>query len=77
MKPRREIAGVIFDRAVNRGEIDPTLDRDLVLDLLYGPVMYRLLIVQSPFGRDRVDAMVSTLFRGLGSRRSKRQVDAG
>jgi AcrR family transcriptional regulator len=72
LKPRREIAGVIFDRAVERGEMDHSLDRDLVLDLLYGPVMYRLLIVQSPFGRSRVDDMVSTLFRGLGSKRSKR-----
>ena len=71
VKPRREIAGVIFDRAVKRGEIDPSLDRDLVLDLIYGPVLYRLLIVQSPFGRKRVDALVSTLFQGLQSGRSK------
>jgi AcrR family transcriptional regulator len=65
MKPRREIAGVVFDRAVKRGEVDAALDRDLVLDLIYGPVLYRLLIVQSPFGRKRVDALVSTLFQGL------------
>lgn len=71
MKPRREIAGVIFDRAVKRGEVDPSLDRDLVLDLIYGPVLYRLLIVQSPFGRKRVAALVSTLFQGLRSGRSK------
>ena len=68
MKPRREIAGVIFDRAVRRGEVDASLDRDLVLDLIYGPVLYRLLIVQSPFGRKRVDALVSTLFQGLRRR---------
>ncbi|HEY2468194.1 MAG TPA: TetR/AcrR family transcriptional regulator [Terracidiphilus sp.] len=68
MKPRREIAGVIFDRAVSRGEIDPSLDRDLVLDLIYGPVLYRLLIVQAPFGRRRVDALVSALFTGLRRR---------
>jgi AcrR family transcriptional regulator len=71
MKPRREIAGVIFDRAVKRGEVDASLDRDLVLDLIYGPVLYRLLIVQSPFGRKRVDALVSTLFQGLRRGRLK------
>jgi AcrR family transcriptional regulator len=65
MDPRREISGIIFDRAVARGEIKPTLDRDLVLDLLYGPVLYRLLMLQSPFGGKRVDALVSTLFQGL------------
>jgi AcrR family transcriptional regulator len=72
LKPRREIAGVIVDRAIKRGEIDPSLDRDLVLDLLYGPVMYRLLIARSPFERDRVDELVTTLFRGLRRRKSKR-----
>jgi len=76
MMPRREIAGAIFDRGVNRGEIDETLDKDLVLDLLYGPVMYRLLIVQDSFGRNRVDNLVSTLFRGLGGRRSKRRTNS-
>jgi len=71
MKPRREIAGIIFDRAVKRGEIDPSLDRDLVLDLIYGPVLYRLLILRSAFQRKRVDAMVSTLFKGLRHRSPK------
>lgn len=74
MKPRREIAGVIFDRAMKRGEVDPSLDRDLVLDLIYGPVLYRLLIVQTPFGRKRVDTLVSTLFQGLRRGSSKTDI---
>lgn len=72
LKPRREIAGVILDRARKRGEVDPDLDRDLVLDLIYGPVMYRLLVMQEPFERERTDRLVSTLFRGLGNIASKR-----
>lgn len=71
MKPRREIAGIILDRAVQRGELDASLDRELVLDLLYGPVMYRLLIMQLPFARDSAEALVTALFRGIGRRRSK------
>lgn len=67
LKPRREIVGVIFDRAVQRGEIDGSLDRDLMLDLIYGPIIYRLLVLQAPFERERVAAMVSALFRGLVS----------
>jgi AcrR family transcriptional regulator len=67
VKPRREIVGVIFDRAVQRGEIDHSLDRDLILDLIYGPVIYRLLVIRAPFERERADAMVSTLFRGIGT----------
>lgn len=72
LKPRREIAGVLLDRARKRGEVDPDLDRDLVLDLIYGPVMYRLLVMQEPFERERTDRLVSTLFRGLGNIASKR-----
>ena len=65
LRPRREIAGIILDRAVHRGEIDCSLDRELVLDLIYGPVMYRQMIMQASFDHKRVDAMVSALFRGL------------
>jgi AcrR family transcriptional regulator len=68
IRPRREIAGILFDRAVKCGEIDRTLDRDLVLDLIYGPVIYRLLVMQTPLGREKADALVSVLFRGLGNR---------
>jgi AcrR family transcriptional regulator len=71
MKPRRETAGAILDRGVKRGEIDRSLDRDLVLDLIYGPALYRLLVMQAPFEPERAEAMVSALFRGLGSRSSK------
>ena len=68
IKPRREIVGVIFDRAVQRGEIDPRLDRDLILDMIYGPVLYRLLVVRASFEPEKVAAMVSALFRGLGTK---------
>lgn len=70
MKPRREIAGVILDRAVKRGEIDGSLDRELVLDLIYGPVIHRVMNMQAPFEPERAEAMVSALFRGIGSRSS-------
>jgi AcrR family transcriptional regulator len=65
LKPRRELVGAIFDRAVERGEIRSGLDRDLVLDLIYGPGFYRMMIRRAPLGRNAVDAMVSILFQGL------------
>ena len=55
MKPRREIAGVILDRAVKRGEVDRSLDRYLLLDLIWVPVIYRLLIMQAPFEPERAE----------------------
>ena len=65
IKPRREMIGVIFDRAVERGQIRRGLDREVVLDLIYGPGFYRMLIRQEPLGRKTVDEMVSALFQGL------------
>jgi AcrR family transcriptional regulator len=71
IKPRRELVGVIFDRAVERGEIRSGLDRELVLDMIYGPGFYRMMIRRAPLGRDGVDALVSALFRGLSGAPSR------
>lgn len=65
LKPRRELVGVIFDRAIERGEIRANLDRELVLDMIYGPGLYRMMVRRAPLGREAVDAMVSALFLGL------------
>jgi AcrR family transcriptional regulator len=65
IRPRRETIGVIFDRAVERGQIRRGLDREVVLDLIYGPGFYRMLIRHEPLHRNTVDEMVSALFHGL------------
>jgi AcrR family transcriptional regulator len=65
IKPRREAIGEIFDRAVERGQIRRGLNREVVLDLIYGPGFYRILIRHEPLERTTVNEMVSALFRGL------------
>ena len=55
LKPRREATGVIFDRGVQRGEIDQNLDRELVLDLIYAPAVYRLMVGHAPLDRKVAD----------------------
>jgi len=71
LKPRRETVGVIFDRAVERGQIRRGLDREVVLDLIYGPGFYRMLIRLEPFGQKKIDEMISALFQGLRNTSSK------
>jgi AcrR family transcriptional regulator len=68
LKPRRELVGVILDRAIKRGEIARSLDRELILDLIYGPAIYRLLTKRAPLNRQAADAIISTLFRGLSNK---------
>ncbi|PWT79863.1 MAG: TetR family transcriptional regulator [Acidobacteria bacterium] len=65
VKPRREAVGVIFDRGVKRGEIDRSLDRELVLDLIYGPAILRLMAGHAPLDRHASEAVISALFAGL------------
>jgi len=65
LKPRREVVGVIFDRGVMRGEIEQNLDRELVLDMIYGPAILRLMAGHAPLDRVFTDALISALFRGL------------
>src|SRR5258706_12451698 len=39
---------IMLDRAISRGEIPADTDKDVVLDLLYGPAYHRLLHGQRP-----------------------------
>src|SRR3954464_6055011 len=43
VKPRRKEARTVLERYQTQGQIDPEVDLDLVLDLLYGPMYFRLL----------------------------------
>jgi AcrR family transcriptional regulator len=71
LKPRREGVGSILDRAIDRGEIDKKLDREVVLDLIYGPAIFRLMAGHGPLNNDEADAIISTLFRGIGGKAPK------
>jgi AcrR family transcriptional regulator len=72
IKPRREASEVIFDRGVERGELDQKLDRKLMLDLTFGPPIYRLIVGHAPLEDKLADEMVSILFDGLDNRSSER-----
>ena len=68
LKPRREATREILDRALKRGEIDPMLDREIVLDLIFGPMVFRMMAGHGPLNKREAAAMISTLFRGIRSR---------
>jgi AcrR family transcriptional regulator len=50
--PRRHNAARILERAVERGDLAPAADFELCLDLLAGPLYWRLCVVQTPTGTD-------------------------
>jgi AcrR family transcriptional regulator len=65
IKPRREAIGAVFDRGVQRGEIDQDLNRELVLDMIYGMAIYRMIVRHGPLEDKLADEIVSILFGGL------------
>jgi AcrR family transcriptional regulator len=77
LKPRQEAVGIIFDRAVKRGEIDSKLDRALVMDMIYGPGIFRLMIEHAPLDRKVADAIICTLYRGLRSMSFRAETSQG
>jgi AcrR family transcriptional regulator len=46
--PRRTRAAAIIRRAIDRGEVADTLNPDLALDVLAGPLCWRLAVVHQP-----------------------------
>jgi AcrR family transcriptional regulator len=65
LNPRREATGVILDRAIKRGELDPKMDREIVLDLIFGPMVFRLMAGHGSLNKREAAATISTLLRGI------------
>jgi len=63
--PRRKAALVMWRRGVERGEIRREIDPEMVLDLMYGPMIFRLLAGHGSLSNEESVVMVETIFRGL------------
>lgn len=57
----------VFQRAIARGELAAETDLDLLVDLTYGPVWYRLLFTGSGLDDAFVDALISAVIRASRS----------
>ncbi|MBU6498522.1 MAG: TetR/AcrR family transcriptional regulator [Rhodospirillales bacterium] len=63
----RRRAGVrqIWDRGVARGEFRKDIDPDIALDMIYGPVIYRLLTKRAELSADFALELVDAALGGL------------
>ncbi len=64
---RREPLLAVLAAAVRRGEIDPEVDLELVVDLLAAPFFYRRLVAHRPIEADLPAAVVDQVLAGLRS----------
>ncbi|MER7673733.1 TetR-like C-terminal domain-containing protein [Kitasatospora sp. NPDC096128] len=58
---RRAKAAELLERAVDRGELPADLDRGIALDLLVGPLYWRLAVVHTPTAPDHLDRLTDKL----------------
>jgi AcrR family transcriptional regulator len=62
---RRDAARVMWQRGVERGEIRKEVDSEIVLDLIYGPMIFRLLAGHGSLSEQESEAMVAAVFGGI------------
>ena len=67
IQPRRAEAAMMLRRGIARGELGSELDVESSIDLLYGPLFYRLLVTGEPFTEDKVRSIIVAAFNGLKS----------
>ena len=55
----------LLEQAIQAGELRADLDLEVTLDLVYGPLYYRLLVGHAPLDRRFTDAIFNLAVRGL------------
>ncbi|MFT9370830.1 TetR/AcrR family transcriptional regulator [Paenibacillus sp. T2-29] len=63
--PRRLEARHLIERGIERGELREHLDVELCIDLIYGPIFYRLLVTGYPLDDAYVRQLVMNAFEGI------------
>jgi AcrR family transcriptional regulator len=65
---RRDAARVMWRRGVERGDIRTDIDSEIVLDLIYGPILFRLMAGHGTLNDSEAAVMVQAIFSGIGRR---------
>jgi AcrR family transcriptional regulator len=71
VRPRRDAIGELLDRAAKRGEINPKIDKDFIIDLLYAPIIFRNMVGSCPPSMNPEEMICAVLY-GIGSLKSSR-----
>ncbi|MFD1884502.1 TetR/AcrR family transcriptional regulator [Paenibacillus wenxiniae] len=59
---------IIWNRALERNELDETIDALMMIELLHSPSSYRMLSNQPPLEDDATAQMIRLLFQGIKKR---------
>jgi AcrR family transcriptional regulator len=64
---RRAEAREILELGIERGELREDLDPEVAVDVLYGPIYYRMLVGHAPLDNGFADALADHIFAGLAA----------
>ncbi|MEZ0095662.1 TetR/AcrR family transcriptional regulator [Streptacidiphilus sp. EB129] len=62
---QRDSSAALVRKAVERGELPADVDHDLALDLIAGPLYWRLAVVRTPLSRDYLDRLAGATAAAL------------
>ena len=65
LRGRRGALRVVFERGIERGDFHRDLDIEFALDVLAGPLFYRLLVTADPLDDSLAQAVVELIMRGF------------
>jgi AcrR family transcriptional regulator len=68
LEPLRSQPRIMLDRAIARGEIPATVDREVVLDLVFGAAQHRLLLGHLPLTDEFIGEVVDVVLNGIRPR---------
>lgn len=70
VEQRRAPMRAVLLKAVERGEIDPALDLEVVQDLVIAPLMYRWIVTDAPIDEPMIRQVIATVTAGVAVRAS-------
>ncbi|MDD7795359.1 TetR/AcrR family transcriptional regulator [Clostridium sp. 'White wine YQ'] len=63
--PRRDISKQILERGILRGEVNKGLDLEICIDLIWGPIFYRLLVTGAEIDEIFIRKLIDYAFEGI------------
>jgi AcrR family transcriptional regulator len=69
LKRRRAALAALLERGIERGDLRRDLDIELALDVLAGPLFYRLLVTGGRIDNKLADGVAELILRGFAPRR--------
>ncbi|MGX7671855.1 TetR/AcrR family transcriptional regulator [Plantactinospora sp. DSM 117369] len=64
---QRDVGILLIGRAVDRGELPAGADPDVAIDLIIGPLYWRLAVARTPIQEDYLRRMVAAIASALGA----------